>query len=109
MAHIEQVESNTSEPKVSENLTSLSHKNNDGVSITKLLNTPENFKAGKVKLFIHKWEKITTDKTILDALNGYQLMFDTRCQQGINVTIHHLLLKKYNLLIYKLKNFCQKK
>jgi hypothetical protein len=32
--------------------------------------TPENFKAGKVKQHIRKWETITSDKSILDALNG---------------------------------------
>jgi hypothetical protein len=37
--------------------------------------TPENFKAGKVKQHIRKWETITSDKSILDALNGFQLRF----------------------------------
>ena len=43
----------------------------------KLLNTPDNFKAGKVKHFIDNWKAITSDKTVLETLCGYELSFHT--------------------------------
>ena len=38
---------------------------------------PNNFQAGKVKQNVDKWKTITHDKSILDAINGYQLNFHT--------------------------------
>lgn len=53
------------------------HENVKKTDYLKRINTPENFQAGKVKHFIEKWSTITTDKAVLDALNGYQLRFHT--------------------------------
>lgn len=53
------------------------HENVRKTDYLKRINTPKNFQAGKVKHFIEKWRIITTDKAVLDALNGYQLRFHT--------------------------------
>lgn len=43
-----------------------------------LYNTPENFTAGKVGLFLKEWQKLTSDKFILDIINhGYKIEFST--------------------------------
>ena len=34
---------------------------------------PNNFQAGKVKQNVDKWKTITSDKSILDGINSYQL------------------------------------
>lgn len=41
-----------------------------------LLNTPENFIAGKTSHFIDNWRKITNDKWILQTISGYEVELD---------------------------------
>ena len=52
-------------------------KRKQSVIYEKLLNTPDNFKAGKVKHFIDNWKAISSDKTVLETLCGYELSFHT--------------------------------
>lgn len=41
-------------------------------------NTPENFKGGKVDMFIDQWKYITSDKYILSIIEtGYKLEFES--------------------------------
>ena len=63
--------------QVSQTTDNIMHENVKKTDYLKCINTPENFQAGKVKHFIEKWRTITTDKAVLDALNGYQLRFHT--------------------------------
>ena len=39
----------------------------------KLLNTTENFVAGKTKIFEENWHKLTTDPWIRNTITGYQV------------------------------------
>ena len=40
-----------------------------------LMNTPDNFTAGKIIYFLHNWCKLTHDKWILDVVKGYKIEF----------------------------------
>ena len=42
-----------------------------------LINTPDNFSAGKTKLYIDKWDQLTSDKWILQTISGYKVEFDS--------------------------------
>lgn len=44
-----------------------------GIGIFILQNTPDNFVAGKTRLFINNWQKITSDKWILQTISGYHV------------------------------------
>ena len=44
----------------------------------KIFNTSQNFTAGKTKLSLNSWKKITHDKWILDTVCGYAVELDSR-------------------------------
>ena len=46
-----------------------------------ILNTKENFKGGKLKYFIHNWEQITSDETILSWVRGVHIGFEPGLRQ----------------------------
>ena len=41
-----------------------------------LINTPENFSAGKTRFFIENWKKLTSDKWIIQTISGYKIELD---------------------------------
>lgn len=36
-------------------------------------NKPENFVAGKISQFLNRWKSLTSDKWILDVINGHKI------------------------------------
>ena len=48
-----------------------------------LRNLPDNFTAGKVKLFLDAWEQITSDCVLLSWVQGVTIDFDSSVCQGL--------------------------
>lgn len=46
-----------------------------------LLNTPNNFSAGKTRLFRDRWNQITNDRWILQTITGYKVELDSVPEQ----------------------------
>ena len=44
-----------------------------GSRIFKLTNTVHNFEAGKTSLYLDEWEKLTSDKWILETVTGHHV------------------------------------
>ena len=61
-----------------------------------LNNRPDNFKAGKISLFYHKWLELTKDKFILDIVKqGYEIEFLSEpCEQCNRIPIKFNLTEK---------------
>jgi len=79
--------------QVSDNLCYVSKENKQSFIYEKLLNTPDNFKAGKVKHFIDNWKAITSDKCLRHYVD-MSYLFTLYRPHETNVTIRHLMNKK---------------
>jgi hypothetical protein len=45
-------------------------------------NKPENFVGGKISQFLRRWKSLTSDKWILDVINGNKIEFEQLPKQS---------------------------
>ena len=70
-----------------------------------VLNTPKSFQGGQLKWFIPEWEKITTDKWILETLKGYNLERESTPWQSFTPKASNSVMLNRNKLTEKSVNF----
>ena len=64
-----------------------------------LNNRPDNFKAGKISLFYHKWLELTKDRFILDIVKqGYEIEFESEPCEHCNRMPIRFNLKEHDII-----------
>ena len=66
------------------NVSKLSHEK--PICPPHLVNTPANFRAGKTRDFLSHWQKLTSNKHIIDNIKGVKIDFDDKVWQARSPT-----------------------
>ena len=104
---VQQAESSKEQQEEPQTVTEeLGKRHNVSPDFSNLVNTPENFKAGKISQFYEKWTTLTKDKFILDIVQyGYEIEFESEPCEGCNRIPINFNGKEREIISNLLENF----